>query len=49
MKNQFRFIKSYIIVSFTILIFTVCATKIWNYRMTEKAVKINDTELKYLT
>ena len=45
MRNQFHSIKNYIIVCFAILIFTGCAPKVWDYRVTEKAPKISDTEL----
>ena len=49
MRNQFHSIKNYIIVCFTILIFTGCAPKVWDYRVTEKAPKINDTELSNMS
>ena len=49
MRNQFHSIKNYIIVCFTILIFTGCAPKVWDYRVTEKAPKISDTELSNMS
>ena len=49
MRNQLHSIKNYIIVCFTILIFTGCAPKVWDYRVTEKAPKINDTELSNMS